>query len=69
MPTNAELRTFVDTEGREDKDKRSGKKTGDHRRYTLVLKTGEVLYTRISHGIGSSTTRRSSLRFCAPNSG
>lgn len=52
MPTNAELRTFVDNEGWQDKDKKSGRKTGDHHRYTLVLATGDVLYTRISHGSG-----------------
>lgn len=52
MPTNAELRKFVDTEGWQDKDKKSGKKTGDHHRYVLALETGEVLYTRVSHGSG-----------------
>lgn len=53
QPTFAELRRFVETEGWEDKDKRSRKKTGDHHRYTLMLGTGEVLYTRISHGTGA----------------
>lgn len=52
MPTNAELRTFVTTEGWQDKDKKSNKKTGDHHRYTLALETGDVLYTRVSHGSG-----------------
>ena len=52
MPTNGELRKFVETEGWQDKDKKSRKKTGDHYRYTLALQTGEVLYTRISHSSG-----------------
>jgi hypothetical protein len=52
MPTNSELRKFVETEGWEDKDKQSGSKTGDHHRYLLRLETGEVLYTRVSHGSG-----------------
>lgn len=52
LPTFAELRKFVETEGWEDKDRKSRKKTGAHHRYTLTLGTGEVLYTRISHGSG-----------------
>lgn len=37
-----------------DRENQSGKKkTGDHRRYFLELATGDVLYTRISHGSGS----------------
>ncbi len=53
MPAHSALRKFVETEGWDDKDKKSGRKTGDHRRYTLRLETGEVLYTRVSHGSGS----------------
>lgn len=53
MPTNADLRRFVENEGWQDKDKKSGKKKGDHHRYTLVLATGDVLFTRISHGSGA----------------
>lgn len=44
---------FVETEGWVKKTKaRAGAKTGDHQRYTLTLATGEVLYTRGSHGSG-----------------
>lgn len=52
MPTNAELRKFVDTEGWQDKDKAAGRRKGDHHRYLLVLADGTTLYTRISHGRG-----------------
>lgn len=52
MPTNADLRRFVENEGWQDKDKKSGKKKGDQHRYTLVLATGDVLFIRISHGSG-----------------
>jgi len=52
MPTNSELRKFVTTEGWQDKDKKSGKKKGDHHRYILELLDGTVLYTRVSHGSG-----------------
>lgn len=46
-------RKFVETEGWEKKGKaRSPGKTGDHFRYTLTLMTGDVLYTRVSHGAG-----------------
>lgn len=52
LPTFQELIRFVQIEGWEDKDKRSGKKTGDHHRYVFTTPTGERLYTRISHGKG-----------------
>lgn len=51
-PTYAELRKFVERERWVDKDAKSRKKKGDHHRCTLRLPTGEVLYTRISHGRG-----------------
>ena len=50
LPTYKELKRFVEVEGWEDKDKVSQKKKGDHHRYTFVTPTGEILYTRISHG-------------------
>lgn len=44
---------FVETEGWEKKGKSgSSRETGDHYRYTLTLATGDVLYTRVSHGAG-----------------
>lgn len=46
-------RTFVETEGWTKKTEAGSKKTGDHHRYTLELATGDVLYTRVSHGAGS----------------
>ena len=50
---HADHRKFVETEGWAKKGTASsGQKTGDHFRYTLTLSTGEVLYTRISHGSG-----------------
>ena len=50
LPTNKQLRRFVEVEGWQDKDKASKKKNGDHDRYTFVTPRGEILYTRISHG-------------------
>ena len=50
LPTFHELIRFVQIEGWEDKDKKSGKKKGDHHRYVFTTPTGERLYTRISHG-------------------
>lgn len=50
LPTNKQLRRFVEVEGWQDKDKASNKKKGDHHRYTFVTPRGEMLYTRISHG-------------------
>lgn len=44
---------FVETEGWTEKTRSGKKKAGDHRRYFLELATGDVLYTRISHGSGS----------------
>lgn len=52
LPTFHELIRFVQIEGWEDKDKKSGKKKGDHHRYVFTTPTGERLYTRISHGKG-----------------
>ncbi|MHB8318889.1 MAG: cytotoxic translational repressor of toxin-antitoxin stability system [Acidimicrobiales bacterium] len=47
------VRKFVETEGWTQKGAARGRsKTGDHFRYTLTLATGEVLYTRVSHGSG-----------------
>lgn len=48
-------KAFVETEGWEQKRSTGrGKRTaGDHFRYTLRLATGDVLYTRVSHGTGS----------------
>ena len=51
--THADHRKFVETEGWTKKGTASSsKKTGDHFRYTLTLSTGDVLFTRISHGSG-----------------
>jgi hypothetical protein len=51
--THAAHRKFVETEGWEKKGTaRKGRGTGDHERYTLRLATGDVLYTRVSHGAG-----------------
>lgn len=51
--THAAHRKFVETEGWEKKGTAGGKKkAGDHHRYTPRLATGEVLYTRVSHGAG-----------------
>ena len=52
LPTFQELIHFVQVEGWEDKDKKSGKKKGDHHLYVFTTPTGERLYTRISHGKG-----------------
>jgi hypothetical protein len=44
---------FVENEGWTPKGTARGTgKQGDHKRYTLTLATGEVLYTRVSHGGG-----------------
>jgi hypothetical protein len=46
-------RKFVETEGwTETGTARRAGATGDHRRYTLTLVTGDVLATRVSHGPG-----------------
>jgi hypothetical protein len=51
--SHADHRKFVEVEGWTKKTTaRAGKKTGDHFRYTLTLATGDVLYTRVSHGSG-----------------
>lgn len=51
--THAAHRKFVETEGWEKKGTATGKKkSGDHHRYTLRLATGDILYTRVSHGTG-----------------
>jgi hypothetical protein len=51
--THADHHKFVETEGWTRKGtSSSSKKTGNHHRYTLTLSTGDVLYTRISHGSG-----------------
>ena len=52
LTTFQELIRFVHVEGWENKDKKSGKKKGDHHRYVFTTPTGERLYTRISHGKG-----------------
>jgi hypothetical protein len=50
---HADHRKFVETEGWAKKGTAtSSKKTGDHFRYTLTLSTGDVLFTRVSHGSG-----------------
>lgn len=46
-------RTFVEAEGWTKKTRAGSQKSGDHHRYTLVLATGDVLYTRVSHGAGA----------------
>lgn len=50
---HAAHRKFVETEGwvRKGTARGSGR-TGDHYRYNLVLATGDVLTTRVSHGAG-----------------
>lgn len=51
--TYADHRKFIETEGWTKKGTASSsKKTGDHFRYSLTLATGDVLFTRISHGTG-----------------
>ncbi len=52
LPSFQELVRYVQVEGWEDKDKRSGKKTGDHHRYVFTTPTGERLFTKVSHGRG-----------------
>ena len=52
LPTFQELIRFVQVEGWENKDKKSGKKKSDHHRYVYTTPRGERLYTRISHGKG-----------------
>lgn len=52
LPTFQELIRFVQVEGWEDKDKKSGKKKGDHHRYVFTTPNGARLFTRISHGKG-----------------
>lgn len=52
LPTFHELNRFVEVEGWEDKDRKSGKKKGDHHRYVFTTPNGARLYTRISHGKG-----------------
>jgi hypothetical protein len=51
--THTNHRKFARTEGWTKKGTASSsKKTGDHFRYTLMLSTGDILFTRISHGSG-----------------
>jgi hypothetical protein len=51
--THADHRKFVEIEGWTKKgSSSSSKKTGNHHRYSLTLSTGDVLYTRVSHGSG-----------------
>lgn len=52
LPRFRELVRYVQVEDWEDKDKQSGKKTGDHHRYVFTTPTGERLFTKISHGRG-----------------
>jgi hypothetical protein len=52
LPTYAQMRKFVEVEGWEDKDKASGKRTGDHHRYVFTTPSGNRLMTRVSHGSG-----------------
>jgi len=52
LPTNKELKRFVEVEGWENKDQKTHKKTGDHFRYVFTTPTGERLFTRVSHGSG-----------------
>lgn len=48
-------RKFVETEGWQKRGTARGKgKKGDHHRYTLQLATGDILYTRVSHGAGQT---------------
>jgi hypothetical protein len=51
---HSDHKKFVETEGWEKKGTASGGgKTGNHFRYSLRLNTGEIMYTRVSHGSGS----------------
>lgn len=52
LPTNKELKRFVEVEGWENKDQKAHKKTGDHFRNVFTTPTGERLFTRVSHGSG-----------------
>ena len=52
LPTYQKLIRFVDVEGWEDRDKKVGKKKGNHHRFVFTTPTGERLYTRVSHGKG-----------------
>lgn len=52
LPHRAHL-MFVETEGWTEKRRSGKKKQGDHRRFHLELATGDVLYTRVSHGAGA----------------
>lgn len=52
LPTYQELMRFVQVEEWEDRDKKAGKKKGNHHRFVFTTPTGERLYTRISHGKG-----------------
>ena len=45
---------FVEVEGWEKKGAAKGKaKNGDHSRYSLRLRSGEILHTGVSHGYGA----------------
>jgi len=51
---HADHKKFVETEGwKKQGTTRGARKTGNHFRYTLRLSTGDILYTRVSHGSGS----------------
>lgn len=51
---HSDHKKFVDVEGWSKKGTASGDATtGNHFRYSLRLNTGEILYTRVSHGSGS----------------
>lgn len=52
LPTFRELLRFIEVDGWEDKDKKSGKRKGDHHRYVFTTPSGERLYTKVSHGSG-----------------
>lgn len=52
LPSFRDLSHYLQVEGWEDKDKASGKKTGDHHRYVFTTPTGERLFTKLSHGRG-----------------
>ena len=52
LPSFQDLIRYVQVEGWEDKDKKSGKKTVDHHRYVFTTPTGERLFTKVSHGRG-----------------
>ncbi|MGC2174980.1 MAG: hypothetical protein WA614_05925 [Acidimicrobiales bacterium] len=51
---HSDHKKFVETEGWTKKGTASAEgKTGNHFCYSLRLNTGEILYTRVSHGSGS----------------